>query len=291
MQYTLCRRLSWVFLTMTIALVGFAESALADTLAVTNVTVSNTGTTADNNSGDSRFRSQLSVTNSGGSVPASVGAMVAAGTRMAFGASSDKDSFNIITEDTSQQFVVSYKVGFDVVASRPMMAYNLAIDTGRLGALLARNDGGSDEAEGDLSAVTGLLNGIGNAALGLADVAGFDHRGDLVRVVNQSNQLLLAGVGSASYMLEFFMSGYTKTTRLGFDGGGDESAILFGISPSDADNQIDNYPRPNGSVPAINDGHFVAIKATITNVPEPSTWVLAVLGGLGMLGLARRRRS
>ena len=186
----------------------------------------------------------------------------------------------------------NYRVTISITPDNPLNVYDLTINTSRLGALVVRNEGGA-AGTADISAVTGLLNGVGNGLLGLADPGALNTNSTTVIQINQSNQLILAGLtGNQVFQLDFTWSASAGSGN-NILNGGDEGVVLLGqpgtVSQVGA---ADDYPGTSGRSPQSADGHFVSATVVVTQiVPEPSTIVLSGMAGLGLgLVMWRRRR-
>jgi hypothetical protein len=72
---------------------------------------------------------------------------------------------------------------------------------------------------------------------------------------------------------------------------GAEIAVLDGLDTglNPALGSLQHYPSGSGHTNPAADGQYVTISATVTSAPEPSTLILAALGGLALLAWRCRR--
>ncbi len=235
------------------------------------------------------FDSAVNVVNGGGSVADSLGATVSAKTRYAYTQTADADgSFPGAVDFTATS---NYRVVFTVDAGAGTV-YDLQIDTARLGALVTRDESGST-ATATINAVSGSLNGVGNANLGLAGPLSRSSSDTGVLAVNQGSTLQLLNLtGSNTYTLDF-----QWTTRTQSNNGilaGDEGVALFGLDTrvNTKVGAADDYPGTSGRTDPSADGHFVTVTATVVEVvPEPSTWIMAAVASLGAVFFRRRKSA
>jgi hypothetical protein len=233
-------------------------------------------------------RSTRTVLDSGGSALDSVGSQVDAATRYAAITVADGG----VATTASRNATHDYKITF-TVSSAPFILYNVIIDTSRLGNI-NRVDDGTGGATGSVGAVTGRVNGIINATLGLGGVSLAQGTNNANTNINQTTSTLtLSGLtGTNVITLDFSWTSAVNSTCSGFlcsTTGNDEIAVRLGMTGTGSGTPgttADDYPgSPSRNI--NNDGHFVGIKALVT-VPEPGT--LSLLGlGLGSLAVLRRR--
>jgi hypothetical protein len=180
----------------------------------------------------------------------------------------------------------SYTISFDVTDAAGS-AWQLDIDTSRIGARTSVTDGGGQSAF-SLSAATGLLGGAGtisSGSLGLAAI-GRTQQGTSVNLAfNQAGNAIVDGTGNGSVTLNFSFSATAETILGG--GAGDEAAVRMGIPENLSSYTAGAYPGA-GSRTAANDGHFVNLTLLdLGPIPEPDT---ALMLGIGLVMLAGWRR-
>lgn len=248
----------------------------------------NTADNSDTSPPVAQNLSTVSTLDAGGFAPNVVGATVNAETRYTSVTTADSDAANFasITRNATH----SYRVTLTVDVDHPLAQYDIQIDTRRLGALVVRNEGGAS-GQADISGVTGLFNGGGDAGLNLADLAGLNTNSTTVTQINQSNTATFSGTGDAVFLIDFT---WTSSAGSGNNviSGGDEGTVLLGMPGTVSQiNAADDYPGTSGRSPQSADGHFTAITVELTVVPEPSTIVLGVFGAgaLGLVALRRRK--
>jgi hypothetical protein len=244
-----------------------------------------------NNQRQSSYDSAVSVLNLGTSAADVVGAAVTGGTRYASTQTSDADGF--AQGDSTLEAMASYQVLFTVDA--PLNAiYDLQIDTSRIGAFVMRDET-SASGSNNLGAVNGTFSAPAQNLTQLAALPGLSTSSTTTSPFNQSGGTTIVGLtgGIQQFTLTFTWSGRTQSTSGA--NGGDESVILMGLDTRiNGDvGAADDYPGTSGRT-AANDGHFVNVTATITQiVPEPSTYVLAGMSmlSLGAVAIRRKRRA
>lgn len=281
----------------------------AGALTISGVSIATTGANTANNKtttlGSNLFGetggylenlSATSVTNAGGSTADVVNNTVTAGTRYASMLAVDTGQ----NEARNRTATSAYTITF-TVTGLPNVIYDVVIDTSRLGAVTRIDDTNTNrQGIASVGAVTGTLNAVGNASLGLAAAANYNATESVnsnVATINQSNSLLLTNqTGVNVYTLTFTWSSTVNDPVATAVTGNDEIAVRLGLAGTTSDGSggadrtsADNYPG-TGARTAANDGHFVNVTAKVTAVvPEPGT--LSLLGlGLAGLSFAGRKR-
>lgn len=281
------RRLALLAAPMACLLAGGAQAITISGVSITTNVGHSADFIEDTLTAYQQNRSSTTVQDTGGSSADFVGATVDAKTRLQAVDVADAGAFT----DRTRVATVNYKITFTVTTVGPVV-YDLVIDTSRLGALTTVEDSiSSSQASATMSAVTGRLNGIVNAGLGLAATATASG-GSANVAVSQSNTLTLTGLtGSQLVTLDFTWTMTADSQCTGFacnTAGNDEAAVRLGLAGTGGGSPgttADDYPGV-GSRTAATDGHFVGIKAIVT-VPEPAT---ALLLGLGLAGVAMSGR-
>ena len=272
---------------------GLAGSAQAITISGLTITANGPNSAdskTDNLTNYNEVRSQRQVLDSGGSALDSIGSSVNAGTRYSAITVADGGAFTTATRNATHD----YKITF-TVTSAPLIIYNVIIDTSRFGNI-NRVDDGTGGATGNVGAVTGRVNGVINATLGLGAVSLAQGSGNGNTNINQnSTTLTLVGLtGTNVITLDFSWTSLANSVCSGLGcntTGNDEIAVRLGMTGTGSGTPgttADDYPgSPSRNI--NNDGHFVNVTALVT-VPEPGTLLLLGLGFAG-LSLARTRES
>jgi hypothetical protein len=280
-------------LLLPIVGLALAFAGPVQALTISGVSISPTGSNTANFLNDSltdyrENRSSTSVLDSGGTTADVMGGNVNAQTRYAAMTGADGGVATAPSRTATHQYTITFSV-----TAAPWATYGITIDTGRFGAI-TRVDDGTGGGNGSIGAVTGLLNGVGNANLGLTSVGLGQGTGAANTVINQNSPALtLTGLtGTTNITLQFTWSSTANSTCSGFGcstTGNDEIAVRLGMAGTGSGVTADDYPGV-GARNINGDGHFVTINATITNVPEPGT-VLLLGGGLAGLAFRGRRRA
>lgn len=169
----------------------------------------------------------------------------------------------------------SYTIAF-TVDNPTGAAFQLDIETSRFGTIALVSDS-TGNASATLGAVTGLLNGVADPALGLLGVAPITSAVTTSVPVAQSGSTLSlasSAVGSQVFTLAFTWSATATSSR-------DEAALRFGMAGNLPGVTADDSPGPLTA-----DGHFVRV--ALTSVPEPGTLLLLASGLLLLAGRSSR---
>lgn len=292
--------MGWKQMRRSLALAGVSCAAVllaAPEAKAITVTVStsflggNSGDNSDTSPPVAQNLSLVSTPNSGGSAADTVGSSVSGQSRYRSVTTADSDAANFasITRNANH----NYRVTVTVDTANALDTYDIKIDTKLLGALVVRNEGGA-AGQADISAVTGLFNGVGNAGLNLADAGGLNTNSTTVTQINLANSVTLSGAGDGTYFIDFAWSTSAGSGN-NVISGGDEGTVILGMQGTVSQiNAADDYPGTSGRTNGLaEDGHWTSVTVTLTQVvPEPSSIALAGLGALGV-GLAawRRRRG
>ncbi len=275
------------------AVVAFATtpaSAISITINSLAKLAGDTANKSQNNSTNAgEWLSSVSTVTAGtNSGPDALAGVAIAKTRYAGVLGSDSDALNFASRADSS--TSSYRLSFTVTPTAATTVYNLAIATSWLGALVNRDEGGSGGVETIVSNVTGTVNNVANAGLGLAIAKTQSTNSNAVTNISQSNTLNINGLsGTQVFQLDFTWSQSTSSGN-NVISGGDEAVVIFGLAGTATNfGASDDYPGTSGHTQA-NDGHFVGLSATIVSVPEPSSIVLAAMALCGLAVTVRRRR-
>jgi hypothetical protein len=266
------------------ALFAALLAARADALSITGLSIAKGGTnTADSTvttgQNFSQITSSVSTPTSPIAAADTLGSFSQFMTRYAMIVAADRQmtSGNFTLNMTS-----SYSITFTV--NNPTGAtVKIDIDTLRAGALTSVDDSGGSSTI-TLGAVTGKVNTVTQAGLGLTAVGGSASATAINTAVSQTGTTvsIITNAVTSNYTLQFDFSSSVVSAQ---DGG----AIRMGNAGSLA-MTADDYPGA-GSRTQANDGHFVTVKATITGVvPEPATGGLVAFGVL-LIALRNRARA
>lgn len=279
------------FASVACAAVLSAPQANAITLTVSSQLLgANSADNNDNSNPRAQNLSLVDTTDAGGTTPDVLAAFLDGEARYRSITTADAEaaSFGSITRNANHNYRVTLTVTPDDVINT---IYDLMLDTRRLGALVVRGEGGSN-GRADIGAVTGLLNGLGEGGLGLADIAQLDATNTTVVPIGQSNSVTLTGLSGVQVFQVDFLWSSSAFSGNNLTSGGDEGAVILGMQGTiSAVGGADDYPgtsnRPNG---LTEDGHWLTATVTVTQVvPEPSSFALVGIGLL-LTGFTQWRR-
>lgn len=273
-------------------------AARAFTLTVNNPTdASSSSTTGNATETSSATVAQL--LSGGGSAADVVSSSVSGSTR--FGWNVSGDSLN--TTADIRTLNANYSITFSLNAPVGVI-YSLSIGTYQNGAFTFLNDASTAGSSGKLALgqVTGQINAVADPNLTLA---GLLSGGDFsLNPGTPAGTASEGGWGGAStYNLTGLTGGNFYTLNFAFtarattaaSSSGDEVSLRYGLDSTLANVSADDYPGVGGTGPAArvqaNDGHFVNITATVTSVPEPSSFALLGIGFAALVGKLRQSRA
>jgi hypothetical protein len=278
----------------TAALVLAASTpAQAISISITSI-VDNTGVTlTGGGSGDRAQAHSVSATNPGTFVADALNATVNAASRYIGNVAADRGSaFSGGTANATLN--VNYTVNFQITPDNldAFHTYTVAIGTNMLGAATQLDDasGVSNGGTATITNVSGFLGVNPNAGLNLASAASQGGTSSTSGAATQfsANNLLNLGPFSGVQNLSVRFTWAMTATSPQAVNGGDETSVRLGASGPLGGASADSYPGVGNRTQA-NDGHFVNIAATMVTVPEPSTFILAGMAGVGIVLAARRR--
>jgi hypothetical protein len=275
---------SLVLRLLAAAVLLASASTSVSALTISSVTaVANAGNTANFTGTESENLSSVSVVDTGGSAADTLGASVNAATRYAAVVLADRTGSGGGGSAVTRTASSDYRITFQVSAGTGIL-YDLVIDTSRLGAVTLVTDTGPNVASGSIGAVTGKLNTVTNASLGLAAGPSLSGAGGQNQGFSQSSQLVITGLtGTNNYTLDFTWSATASSNRT-------EAAVRLGLTGTVTSVTADDYPGV-GSRTQTSDGHFVTVTAQVTSLPEPGSVGLLMLGLAGLGAFRARRRS
>jgi hypothetical protein len=279
------------------AALALCLSPAAKAITISVSAVNSTGTSFAGPTADRAAAHGLSVTDAGGSTPDAVSASVNGATRYFSNAAADRPI--AISGGTARATINSdYTVTVTVTPDLGATTYELIVATSILGELTLLDDiAGTQSTAALVTDVTGRLNGVITGGLGISGIAQTFSTGTGVNLAEQVN---IAGSNSLNLGTfsgpQVFTLRYTFTTEAQAPQSGlgaDEAAARFGATGPLGGATADDYPGPGDVVDRTqaNDGHFVTVTANVLTVPEPSTFVMAGLGVVGLCLATWRRRA
>ena len=265
-------------------LTALALGPAANALTISGLTPvlggSNTGQiTTDNGNNRSQTTSAVATTQAPSAAPDTIGSFSEFITRYSMNVVADRTNS---TASTTANMTSSYSITFTV--NNPAGgSLRIDIDTLRVGALTSTDEAGSSTIT--LGAVTGQLDTVGQANLGLPSVGGTLSTTAINTAFSQSGSTLsiFTSALTSTYVLQFDFSSTVLSAQ-------DAGAIRMGETGGISSTTADNYPGAGARVQA-NDGHFVTVRSTIISMPEPESGALVAFGLLGLALRGRRPRQ
>lgn len=254
-QRSTATRLGLVLLLST----TFSASARAIDLSIGSPT-NNTSFSFSGDGGNRNAASSVSITNGGGTAANSLGSTLTGQVRYISNTAADTPIFESASATTNS----NYNFSFSVTAPSSVY-YTVAIDTRLTGGLTAVDDTGvSSGGTANVSNVSGALNSVGNASLGLSTAASQGGTGsEAMTNVNATSSLNL-GVFNTNTTNNLQFSWQTFASSPNNILGGDEHASRFGLNDVLGGADADNYPGNPGR-DISQDGHFATITVTVLN--------------------------
>lgn len=281
------KRFLQIAMVMAVALA--AEQASQAALLITPTGTNNSTTTLTGGAGvDRAAQSALTLSAAGfnGGV-ITIGSTATTSTRYTSSAAADRGAATGGSTAVGQ-VNTNYTVNFNIADPGTGYLYDVDISAVIRGALRAREDGVASGS--GLARLTSITSS--NAALSVAYGGGQLQQGGTSNTtgveisVNDTRNTTISGLSGAQNIALTF----SWTTRAESPQnliGGDEHAALFGINDIHGGNNTDNYPGSPARTQA-NDGHFVTATVRVTQVPEPSSALLALSGLVSLFGFRRR---
>lgn len=275
---------------LSASFVGSAQAIILNFGAVDNSSISFSG-----GSGDRAGSKTLAVSDAGGSAANGLGNAVDGKSRFSWNVAADTGTSSSAASATLNG---NYSVTFSITPDNATQVYSVQIDTSLLGGLTMRDDQSTIDGSGgtaNISNLTGNISGgpLGTGTLSLASAAsqgGTSNESGVQTVVSKNGVYTISGLqGAQSYTLNFTWTSLASSPSTNFLASGDEASARFGDNNPLGGADADNYPG-NPSRTQANDGHFVTVTATITTVPEPSTYAMGIMAGLGAVLFGWRRR-
>lgn len=283
------KRLFQIALVFAIS-VAANHAAFAALLITPTGTNNSTTTLTGGGGGDRAAQSALTLSAAGfnGGV-ITIGSTATTSTRYTSSAAADRGAATGGSTAVAQ-VNTNYTVNFAIADPGAGYLYDVDISAVIRGGLRARDDGVGGTSGGGLARITSIT--ASNAALSVAYGGGQIQQGGTSNTsgvetgINDTRNTTISGLsGAQNISLTFTWATRAESPQNLI--GGDEHAALFGINDIHGGNNTDNYPGTPARTQA-NDGHFVTATVRVTQVPEPSSALLALCGLVGMAGFRRR---